>query len=194
MSNEFDDFFGQGEFTPTAKFTNATGPGGNTEVGGKIVGTIVSMNKQPQKTVGTGEPIPDGKGGFKQEMKIILDTDYRNWEKVAVVPNGDDDKPLAPSEDDGRRAIYVRGWMIGAIGDAVRKATGQSGGPVVGGKLGVKVTELVPTTKGNPYAKYAAVYTPPATSQDEFFDEPAQPAANLQESVKAAQPADEPPF
>lgn len=197
MSDTFDDFFGQGEFIPTGKFTNATGPGGNTEVGGKIVGEVLSLQKQDQKNL-KGETIPDGKGGVKQEVKIVLQTEYRNWEKVAVVPKGENDQPLPPSEDDGRRAIYVRGWMIGAVGDAVREATGKSGAPAIGSKLGVKITELVESTTpgNNPFPKYKAVYTPPATSKDDgFFDEPAAPAqATTSVSTSATVTADEPPF
>lgn len=201
MSDNFDDFFGQGEFVPTAKFTNDTGPEGRTQVGGKIVGEILSMAKQDQKDFVTGDPIPDGKGGNKQELKVVLQTEYRNWDKVAKVPEDDDKKPMADSEDDGRRAIYVRGWMIGAIGDAVKKATGNPGGPKVGGKLGVKVTELVDTTKGNPFPKYEAVYTPPAAS-DGFFEEsqaaaPAQattPTPAQETLQSAAGQVDEPPF
>lgn len=201
MSDEsFDDFFGGGEFIPTGKFTLDTGPEGRTQVGGKLVGTILSMARQQQTKMNSTEPIPDGKGGFKQELKIVLQTDYRNWDKVAKVPLGEDgETPQPPSEDDGRRAIYVRGWMIGAIGDAVRKATGKPGGPKVGGKLGVKVTELVPTEKGNPFPKYEAVYEAPAESG--FFEESQAKAAeadagsaSLATEQRLAATADEPPF
>jgi hypothetical protein len=205
--DDFDDFFSgaAGEFVPTAKFTNDTGPEGRTQVGGKIVGEILSMAKQDQRKFGTGEPIPDGKGGNKQELKIVLQTEHRNWDKCAKVPVDKDEEtgketPRPESEDDGKRAIYVRGWMTGAIGDAVAKATGKPGGPKIGAKLGVKITELVPTDQGNPYAKYAAVYTAPEPKTDDMFAEGQAKAA--EEQAKAPQSmadvtpdaGDEPPF
>ena len=201
MSNtneQFDDFFagGGGEFAPSLKFKNGSGPGGNTEVGGGVIGTIVSMTKQDQTKQGGNEKIPDGKGGFKQQVQIILQTDLRNWDKVAKIPTDAETKQELPaSEDDGKRAIYVKGWMTGAIGDAVLAATGQKGAPQIGAKLGVKVTELVPTDKGNPYPKYAAVYTPPSAGADLF--EAAQEASQQAAATAAptAAPAtSQPPF
>lgn len=200
-NEQFDDFFegGGGEFAPSLKFKNGSGPGGNTEVGGGVIGTVLSMQKMDQTKMGSTEKILDKQGNPKQQMQIILQTDLRGWDKVAKVPtHADGDKkgqPLDPSEDDGRRAIYVKGWMTGAIGDAVLAATGRKGAPAIGGKLGVKVTELVPTDQGNPYAKYAAVYTPP-TGGEGFF-EPAQAASQAAATPAPAQPApaaDQPPF
>jgi len=204
--DDFDDFFSgaAGEFVPTAKFTNDVGPEGRTQVDGKIVGTILSMAKQEQRKFGTGEPIPDGKGGNKQELKVVLQTEYRNWDKAAKVPVDKDEEtgketPKPESEDDGKRAIYVRGWMTGAIGDAVAKATGKPGGPKIGGKLGVKITELVPTDNGNPFPKYAAVYTAPEPQADDLFTEgqakSAEAAAKTEAPKSMADVAgDEPPF
>jgi len=198
-SNGFDEFFegGGGEFAPSLKFKTGNGPGGNTEVGGGVIGTVLSMNKQDQTKQGGSEKIPDGKGGFKQQMQIILQTELRNWDKVAKVPTDEDGKtPLGPEKDDGRRAIYVKGWMTGAIGDAVLEATGKKGAPQIGSKLGVKVIELVPTDKGNPYPKYEAVYTAP-TGGEGFFEAAQEASANAAAGVTApaaAAPADKPPF
>lgn len=196
-NEQFDDFFagGGGEFAPSFKFKNGSGPGGNTEVGGGVIGTILSMTRQDQTKQGGNDKIPDGKGGFKQQVQIILQTDLRNWDKVAKIPTDAETKAELPaSEDDGRRAIYVKGWMTGAIGDAVLASTGAKGAPVIGAKLGVKVTELVPTDKGNPYPKYAAVYTAPSAGADLF--EAAQDASTkAAATAPAASPAsDAPPF
>lgn len=210
--SEFDEFFegGGGEYAPSLKFKTGNGPGGNTEVGGGVIGTVISLEKQDQTKQGGGDKIPDPKrpGQFKQQVKIILQTELRNWDKVAQVPTvggdgPDKDNPMPPSEDDGRRAIYVKGWMTGAIGDAVVKATGRKGAPQVGSRLGVKVTELVPTEKGNPFPKYAAVYTPPTANADDVFasattpeQAPASPPAapqNMAQTV-AQPPTDQPPF
>jgi hypothetical protein len=189
MSNAFDEFFqgGGGEFAPSLKFKNGSGPGGQTEVGGGVIGTIVSMHQQDQTKQGGNEKVPDGKGGFKQQVQIILQTDLRNWDKVAKIPTDKETGAELPaSEDDGRRAIYVKGWMTGAIGDAVAEATGKPGAPEIGGKLGVKVTELVPTDKGNPYPKYKAVYTPPAAGQALFEQAAGGPTTTVAEEQRQA--------
>lgn len=201
MADEFDEFFQQsgGDFAPTAKFTLDKGPEGRTQVGGGIIGTILSMNKQDQKKYGSDEILKNDDGTPKKELKVVLQTELRDWDKVAKVPLDDEKKPLPPSEDDGRRAIYVRGWMTGAIGDAVKAATGVAGAPKIGGRLGVKVTELVPTDKGNPFPKYEAVYEAPSGAEGfEGFDtsaksEAAQPATETAPAAKADVP-DEPPF
>lgn len=202
MSNAFEDFFegGGGEFAPSLKFKLGNGPGGNTEVGGGVIGTIVSMTQQDQTKQGGTEKVPDGKGGFKKQVQVILQTDLRNWDKVAKVPlDADTKQPLPASEDDGRRAIYVKGWMTGAIGDAVAKATGGATKvPQIGGKLGVKVIELVPTDKGNPYPKYEAQYQAPVSGADVFESAPTTEApASAPASTPAPTTApvvDQPPF
>jgi hypothetical protein len=189
MADNFDEFFEQagGDFAPTLKFTNDSGPEGRTQVGGGVIGEILSMTKQAQTKYQSNPPEPIlGKDGEPlMELKVILQTTLRDWDKCAKVPVDDDGKPRAGSEDDGRRAIYVRGWMTGAIGDAVEKATGRKGAPKIGGRLGVKLTELVPTTKGNPYPKYEAIYEAPTGAEGFDFG-----TSEPQEATPAAaQPA-----
>jgi hypothetical protein len=198
--DDFDEFFqgGGGDFAPTLKFTKDKGPEGRTQVGGGVIGEILSMNKQNQKKFGTNDDILDRDGEPKKELKIVLQTALRDWDKVAKVPLDDDKNPLAESEDDGRRAIYVRGWMTGAIGDAVKKATGKPGAPKVGGRLGVKLSELVPTDNGNPYPKYEAVYEAPSGAEgfdfDKGGDEAESSISGAQKSAPEPTPDDEPPF
>ena len=213
MSDNFDEFFEQagGDFAPTLKFTNDKGPGGRTQVGGGVIGEILSMTKQQQTKYQSNPPEPIfAKDGVTplMELKVILQTTLRDWDKCAKVPKDADKNPLPASEDDGKRAIYVRGWMTGAIGDAVEKATGRKGAPKIGGRLGVKLTELVETTKGNPYPKYEAVYTAPSGAEGFDFGktEGTGPAERpTQDALEAPKPPqqggwgggeqhDEPPF
>jgi hypothetical protein len=197
----FDDFFEQagGDFAPTLKFTNDIGPEGRTQVGGGVIGEILSMTKQQQTKYQSNPPQPlfkkDGVTPL-MELKIILQTELRDWNKVARVPKDSDGNLLAASEDDGRRAIYVRGWMTGAIGDAVEAATGKKAAPKIGGRLGVKLTELVPTTEGNPYPKYEAVYEAPSGAEGfDFGGEAKTEGAGPAERPKQdALGTDEPPF
>lgn len=191
MSDNFDEFFEQagGDFAPTLKFTNDSGPEGRTQVGGGVIGEILSMTKQAQTKYQSNPPEPIlGKDGEPlMELKVVLATTLRNWDKCAKVPKDDEGKPLAESEDDGRRAIYVRGWMTGAIGDAVEKATGRKGAPKIGGRLGVKLTELVPTTKGNPYPKYEAIYEAPTGAEGfDFGSGKSEPGSEPSSEAAAA--------
>lgn len=207
MADNFDEFFensGGGEFAPTLKFTLDKGPEGRTQVGGGVIGEILSMNKQNQTKYQSNppEPILDKEGKPKQELKIVLQTELRDWDKCAKVPLDEDKNPKPASEDDGKRAIYVRGWMTGAIGDAVKDATGKAGAPKIGGRLGVKLTELVPTTQGNPYPKFEAVYEAPSGAEGFDFSkgepgsEPSSEAAAAADAGpdRAEPTQDKPPF
>lgn len=197
MSDNFDEFFEQagGDFAPTLKFTLDKGPEGRTQVGGGVIGEILSMTKQQQTKYQSNPPEPImAKDGVTplMELKVVLQTELREWDKCAKVPKDDEGKPLAPSEDDGRRAIYVRGWMTGAIGDAVEKATGKKGAPKVGGRLGVKLTELVETNKGNPYPKYEAVYEAPSGAEGFDFSSSEGKTTTVAEEQRQAAATDEP--
>lgn len=162
MSN-LDSFFQGGDYVP-GWWTGA--------VGNSIVGKILEIEQQDQTDFNTGNPIPDGKGGIKQQLRVVLETQMRNWEGLKNPPTRQDEhgnfSPMPPSEDDGRRAVYVKGWMTGAVGDAVKAATGVVGAPRVGGQLAIRVTELVPTNKGNPFPKFEAQYKPPAVGESMF--------------------------
>ena len=194
MSDQYnDDFFGGGgEGAASAKFTTRDGIGNQTEVGGYVVGTVVSTRQMDQTKIGTNEKLLDDHGRVKQQLQVILQTDWRDWNRCAKVPTNSEGHPIPGSEDDGKRAIYVKGWMVGAIGDAIR----ESGAPGLrpGGKLAVKITELVPTTNGNPYAKYLAKYQPPAPgdSMFEMAQQQQQPPAFAQAAPVQQAPAPAP--
>ena len=173
----FDNFFQGGDYVP-GWWTGA--------VGNAIVGEIQEIEQQDQTEFGTGKPIPDGKGGIKQQLRVVLQTKMRNWEGLKNPPTRQTEsghrEPIPASEDDGRRAVYVKGWMTGAVGDAVKAATGAVGAPRIGGQLAVRVTELVPTSNGNPYPKFEAQYKAPAqTTGDSMFQQQGQQQAPQQQ-------------
>ena len=145
-SSFFSQFSGGGG-APSFSFQN---------LGDVIKGRVVSCKMMDQTKFGTDEKIPDGKGGFKKQLQVVLDTNLRNWE--GCKPGKDSDgNPEPPSEDTGARAIYVKGWMIGPVSDAISKATsGERNYPVPGDILAVKFSEQTPTNKGNPLKKYMA--------------------------------------
>jgi len=139
-------------------------------VGSTVSGVVEAVHPPQQVT----DPV-DGKPKFKRDgttpimqVRIDLQTEYRNWEMCRP--------PEDPAEtDDGRRSLYCGGWMVGAIGDALRKA-GQKGSPQEGGKLSVTLTERPPPDNPalNPTNKFSAEYTPPsAAATGQFFETPA---------------------
>lgn len=79
------------------------------------------------------------------------------------------------AEDDGTRSLYCQGWLIGAIGDALRRA-GAGDTPQVGADLYVTLIERTPPeTPGlNPTNKFTAEYTPPAVTGQFFAQQPVQ--------------------
>jgi hypothetical protein len=86
-----------------------------TTVGDSVTGIVAAVHQPEQQTTpGDNMPVFDKKTGApKMQIRIELETDQRD-----------------PSDewDDGRRTLYCRGWMKGAIGDALRRA-GASGAP-----------------------------------------------------------------
>lgn len=113
-------------------------------IGTTHTGVITCVHPPENQTeFGTGRVLD------KKQVRIDLQTDERD---------------PADQFDDGARTLYVRGWMTGAIGDAVRKAGARE--PQVGGTLTVTYTEDgQPSRPGISGPKqYSAVYTPPATT------------------------------
>jgi hypothetical protein len=133
----------------------------------------------------------DGKPKFKKngdpimQVRIDLQTDFRNFEMCRPPDDPND-------TDDGRRSLYVGGWMTGAVGDALRKA-GHQGAPQVGARLSVTLTERTPNRDNpalNPTNKFEASYAPPsaAATNDFFSNGSSTPAASdVPEPTKPAE-------
>lgn len=134
-------------------------------LGTTISGTIKAVNPPQQQT----DPV-DGSLQFKKD-KVTPKMSVR----IDLATNQRD--PSDP-EDDGSRSLYVQGWLQGAIGDALRKAGVQKGGPEVGGTLTVTLTERTPNEIPAlaPTNKFVASYVSPAGAATGQFFAPA-PAA-----------------
>jgi len=191
--NNFFDNTGGGTGAPSALLK---------DVDDFVHGEIVDQFMTEATEFATGNVKKDKKTGETiNQLVVVLQTDSRNWEKVAKVPLKDkDDKasgPKDPAEDDGRRAVYVEPWtnIHAAIGKAVIEGTGQKGPVLNGGTLGVKIVELRDTGKGNPLKVHAAVYSAPVAepSSNGFFDKTAEsaPAAETPAASQPAAPAQE---
>jgi len=119
--------------------------------GAKVEGTITKVHPpEQQRDFDTQQPIPG-----KYQVKIELATEERD-------PNIDG--------DEGARTLYVKGWMQGAIGDALRKAGAKE--PEVGGKLAVTWSSTAPPSRPGLQGahQYTATYTPPSKAGS-FFQE-----------------------
>ena len=198
--NSTEDFFdtyaggGQGAGAPSFYFD---------KVGAIVKGTVVSTKVTDQTYFGTTTPIPDDKrpGQNKKQIVVVLETGLRNWDGIKNTPTLEDGVTVRPaSEDTGARAIYVKGWMIGAVADAIQEATdGKRKAPIPGDQLAVKLSEKVNTGKGNPLNKFTA-NAKAAPEGAELFDQAEEDAAQAKSKVDDSKPSlddggdDEPPF
>lgn len=190
----FFDNVGGGSGAPSAKLKDA---------GDFVHGEIVDQFMIEATDFSTKKPKVDTKTGKTiMQLVVVVQTENRGWANVAKVPVVDKDDPRSPqkdpSEDDGRRAVYVEPWtnIHAAVGKARQEAHDGAKGPLAnGGTLGVQITELKDTGKGNPLKIHRAKYVPPAASTPDagFFNETASaPAAPTQQPAPAAVPQTDP--
>lgn len=146
-------------------------------VGTTVTGQIVREPEvQQQKDFKTGElKFWANDGTPMQQLKVVLATDLRD--------------PSEPN-DDGERAIYVKGNLLKAVRDAVRRSGAK--GLEVGGILAVTYSgDGIAQGQLDPPKLYTAVYTPAArNAATEFINggQPAAPAAPAQPVQPVAQP------
>lgn len=126
--------------------------------GDTVTGTITAVHPPEQQTDPATQALAfDRNGRPKMQVRIDLATDLRDPE----IDN-----------DDGSRTLYVRGWMKGSVGDALRRAGEKE--PKIGGKLTVKFThQEAPTAPGlSGVKKFDAWYEPPASATATHFARP----------------------
>lgn len=164
-TTDFFDGVGTGVSAPSALLANRNDG---------VIGEIVEMFKRdyvPYENRKSREPAKRDDGSNVQQLVIIVQTTNRNWANVSKIPKVDPtdqesaEKP--PSEDDGKRAIYVpeNKNIQFAIGRAVSLAGVK---PEAGGTLGVKVVELRDTGQGKPMKVHEAVYKAPSAASGFF--------------------------
>lgn len=118
-------------------------------IGSTAKGTIESLDMQQQRSIDDGAPLywDDAKTQPKMQLRIVLVTDDRDGE-----------------DDDGRRAIYVRGQMQQAVRDAIKAAGADK--IEEGGTLAVQYTaDGEPPKRGMNAPKiYKAQYKTPSVT------------------------------
>ena len=188
----FFDNVGGGSGAPSAKLK---------DINDGVIGEIVDQFMAPATEFATGKQKTDIKTGAPiEQLVVILQTDLRNWQGVTRIPKVDKDDPNSapkdPSEDDGKRAVYVEPWtnIHAAVGKAILEGTGEKGPLRNGGRLGVKIHNLKDTGKGNPLKEHTAVYQAPAAGGSDFFGETKTAGGPGDASVPAQQaPAQQAP-
>jgi len=161
---EANDYL-MGGGTTSAKFA---------EVGDTVSGSIARKPElQQQRSFEDGTPLTWDDGSPRQQIKVILQTKDRDDE-----------------DDNGERAIYLKGALLKAVQSAVKKAGAK--GLEVGGKLAVKFTgTAAPVKKGLSGAKeYVAKYEAPDPAAD-AFNEPEPVEAPKAAKAKAAPAAED---
>jgi hypothetical protein len=130
-----------------------------TEKGALAKGHIVSLDMQQQRSIDDGAPLfwDDAKTQPKMQLRIVLATDARDSDN-----------------DNGHRAIYVKGQMQQAVRDSIKKAGADK--IEEGGLLAVKyVADGEPPKRGmNAPKEYVAQYeapsiTPAAVAVDDLL-------------------------
>lgn len=114
------------------------------EKGAKVSGIVARKPEvQQQRDFDSGKPLTWDDGKPREQIKVVLSTDLRDDE-----------------DDDGERAVYLKGGMLKAVREAV-KAAGEKG-IAAGGKLAIKyVKDGERKGKLNPPKIYAAKYEAP---------------------------------
>ena len=170
MTTAQDFLMGSG--SKTAKFLT---------IGTSVSGQIVAEPTVTQQTeFGTGRLLTWDDGSARLQLVVKIQTDERE---------------ATDHEDDGVRAIYVKGKSLtNAVRDAVRQAGAK--GLEVGGTLTVTYVGDGKAERGNPPKLYTAAYQKPiATAASEFLNgaAPVSPAPATQAAPVSPAPAGQPP-
>lgn len=146
-----NDFLMSGGGAKSAKFPT---------VGSSITGTVASDPEVVQQTeFGTGKPLFWDDGKPRQQLVVQLNTNLRE-----------------DAEDDGVRAIYVKGKSLtGAIREAVKLAGAP--GLEIGGTLTVTYVGDGKAERGMPPKLYTAAYQRPTNTAANAFLADTTPSA-----------------
>lgn len=131
------------------------------ELGARVKGTIVAMQKRQQTDMQTGDPVFWANGDPKYMLQVSLQTDLQHSD-----------------DDEGLRSVYLRGGnytpskgkgtsSLNAVKDAVKRS-GSDKGIEIGGTLTLEYTgEAKASSKGFNNAKlYTADYSAPSYGVD----------------------------
>lgn len=175
-----------GTFAPSFK-ANGLGDG--------FKGEIIDWRKEQSKKYKSDDFEFLANGDPKMQYVITVLTHFRNWDRCAKVPTDQETgRELPPSEDDGKRNVYIANQKSSNFGDVARAVIAElpeadDFRDAIGGVLAGKFVEEIDTGKGNPYQKYEYRFEAPkkegglqeAASSDEAEEkiEPKQDAEDV---------------
>lgn len=197
---DLDDVFnnaGGGGGAPSFEWPSQQDPENRTRfvpvVGGEIVGEItdIYVTVVTETKDGVRQPRLNKRGKQMPQVNLTVQTTLRNWDGCKSIPVDEDtQQPLPASEDTGERRIYVKYRMLDALAKAIKESPQKRGGPRVGAKIAVQVSNLEYDKKDktrHPLPDYKAKYRPPAEDPaGAVFDQ-----ANAQQAAQSA-PASDP--
>lgn len=167
-------------------------------------GKILALELRKAKKYNSEDDLLDKNGNPVSEYVVTVQTDLRNWDRVANVPNkwdesgNDTGQKMEPSEDTGIRKHYAKWGNLDRLEDALNAAANlNEPSDAVGLDLALYLKEQVPTTKGNPRNDYAyqATGTPTPKGLSAGSGTPAPPQAPAAQAAPfQAPPTEAPPF
>lgn len=139
MTDDFGGFFDE-----AMKGGGGGAPGFKFEQHGALVrGTITDIFKTFVTIMDspTNEPKLDKNGNKLPQLNVTLQTELRNWEGVIKIPTDPEtNQPLPPSEDDGKRRVFLKYDASRAVGKAIAESGASNSDFKVGADLALKYT------------------------------------------------------
>jgi hypothetical protein len=145
------DGFG-GFFDDALKGGGGGAPGFKFDRHGDVVrGTVTDIFKTKVTVMNspTNEPKKDKNGNEIPQLNVTLQTDLRNWAGVIKIPeNPETHVPLDPSEDDGKRRVFLKYDASRAVGKAIAESGAANDDFKVGAELALKYIDDQPMPVG----------------------------------------------
>lgn len=129
-------------------------------MGDGFKGEVLAWRKEQSTKYNSDEYEFLADGTPKMQYVITIQTEFRNWDRCAKPPKDQETRQeLPPSEDDGKRNVYIANQKSSNFGDVARAVIEQLPDAddftdAIGGVLMGKWTEEIDTGKGNPYKKF----------------------------------------
>jgi hypothetical protein len=150
------------------------------KIGHVVKGDVLSVELRDQTEYGTGAVKRYDDGNVAKQLVVTVQTEDRE----DIVNSKTGKIRTAAEDDDGKRAIYIKGQMKAATRDAVKAAGAR--GIEIGGYLAVKFDDTKPSGKGNPIKVYKVAYKTPAQVQAGTATPDAKAAGGTMDQIKAA--------
>lgn len=94
-----------------------------SQIGDGLKGEVLAISERQATEMQSGKPLFDKNGKERMEIVVTIASHYRDWEKVAKVPEDLETKKPQPTSDDvGERNIYMKDSNRTELQKAIVKA------------------------------------------------------------------------